>query len=499
MNENQNKSEEISADKLDSSDNEKTFTATNSSAKKAKAIIIAAVITVIISAVVICVFFSLKKKDDEPSNDFDLNDMGFVSDADSLGIDSISDGVIGTGVLYENAEIYAQPSSESDVVGTLDAGATLLVYASEGDYYKVSDAENKISGYVIKTKLNTGGIDIGNPEAETQIVDDETGKVVSTTKKETVQKDKSGINPEDFPVNSSPYFIYVEKGSHTITIFAKDENGKYTKPVRTYSTATGRTASLTPVGNFSIKAKENWHSWGKSYSPYCSKYYGGLFFHGPLYREKNFGTLFENSVSAIGTNASSGCMRTSANAAYFIWAFCPVGTNVKIVNGSPLGRRAGRPSIKSQYIDPATNSVPTVSIKFGFENKKISVGEKFKATVDFTPESASNKLCSWESSNNNIASVSGNQNTCTVKGISAGKAVITATSADGSHKASFTVYVIDNTPSEVPTSNTNNNTSATSSTTPEQPSTASSENTSSAPPSTTSAQNTEPKVTNTEE
>lgn len=419
--------------------------------KKVKIIIISSVITVIIASVIIGFLFNLMGTDDDPYNDFDVHDLGlFVTDTDSLSIDSLSDDVIGTGVLYEDAEIYVQASSDSEVVTTLETGTTLLVYAAEGDYYKISNADNTVVGYVLKIKVNTGGIDLGNPDAETQVINEQTGKVISTNTNTT------DVNPEDFPVNSSPYFIYVEKGSHTITIFAKDDNGKYTRAVCTYLTATGRTASLTPVGNFTIKGKEKWHNWGASYSPYCSKYYGGLFFHGPLYRQSNFGTLVESSVTAIGTNASSGCMRTSVNAAYFIYAFCPVGTNVKIVNGSPLGRGAGKPSISSQYIDPATNTVPVAGISFNssYNNKTISIGGSFTATVDFTPSSATNKLCTWTSSNTKVATISSNQNSCTVRGVSAGSATITAVSADGSYKASFTVIVKNNNSSDDSTTST---------------------------------------------
>ena len=399
-------------------------------------------LTIAVAGVLIYVFFH-NVPDEEFDENFDLKETVFVTDSDSPRIDQISENVLGTGMLFEDCDVLTRPEEGSEVEGRLSGGTDVLIYSAEGDYYKVSDPNNSIIGYVLKEKVNTGNIDLGNPDAASEIVDDTTGKVVGKESTKPIVA-TSTVNPEDFPVNSSPYFIYVEKGSHTITIFGKDQNGKYTVPRKTFLTATGRTASLTPVGNFTIKGKEKWHSWGNCYSPYCCKYYGSLFFHGPLYKQKNFGTLMTGSVSQIGTNASSGCMRTSVQAAYFIYQFCWVGTNVKIVNGSPLNRSAGRPTIASQYVDPATNLVPAAGIAFGFDSKTMYVGDSLIVSVDFEPAMASEKDCSWSSTNSGIVSVSGNGENCTLKAIQAGSAVITACSIDGGYTASFTVKVLSN-------------------------------------------------------
>lgn len=403
-------------------------------------LVIIAVTAVLTAATVVCIFFIRGNKKEEYDGNYDIKETVFVTETDSPGIDQISDDVIGTGMLYEDCDILSRPNEGADVAGRLAGGTDVLVYAADGDYYRISNPDKSIIGYVLKEKVNTGEIDLGNPEAPAEVVDETTGKVVRNESSEPVVA-SSTVNPEDFPVNSSPYFIYVEKGSHTITIFGKDANGKYTVPKRTYLTATGRTASLTPVGNFSIIAKEKWHSWGNCYSPYCCKYYGNLFFHGPLYGQKNFGTLSINSVYQIGTNASSGCMRTTAQAAYFIYQFCWVGTNVKIVNGSPLGRSASLPSYWTQYVDPATNLVPAAGISFDFSTKTMTVGDSLTVSVSFTPSSASEKDCTWSSSNPGVVSVGGNGDSCTLRAIKEGSAVITASSVDGGYTASFTVTV----------------------------------------------------------
>ena len=530
-----------------------------------------------------------------PEKTEEQQDSEFVSDGDSFSIDDLTDNVIGVGVLFEDAKVFDKADGKE--VGKLSGGTTLMIFAADNDYYRVTDMEKTLTGYVKKAEVNTGGIDIGNPNAE-EIVDDETGEVIevidhsepddptkpstsssvsqktTTTKKATTTKKEAeskkatttkkeaeskkttttkkeaeskkttttkkeaeskkttttkkeaeskkttttkkeaeskkttttkkeaeskkttttkstqsakdssqttaktttkatttttkptkkstGLQPEDFPVNSSPYFVYVEKGSHTITIYAKDSHGKYTTAMRTYLTATGRTASLTPVGLFSVGGKEKWHRWGNNaYSPYCSKYYNGLFFHGPIYKKMNFGTLKEGSVSAIGTNASSGCMRTSSQAAYFIYAFCPSGTYVKIVNGSPLGKGASRPTIKSQYVDPATNKVPVAGVSVKTESKTIKIGEKFTVKAIISPDNASEKACYWISSNPKVATVKGSGLSSTVTAVGSGKAVITVTTVDGSYKATVNVTVAEPTTTTTTTKATETTTTTT--------------------------------------
>ena len=381
-------------------------------------------------------------QDEAFDGNYDLKETVFVTDSDRPGIDLISENVLGTGMLFEDCDILTRPEEGSTVEGRLAGGTDVLIYSAEGDYYKVSDAERNVEGYVLKEKVNTGNIDLGNPDEEADIVDDATGRVIGREKPSSKVVTSTTVNPEDFPVNASAYFIYVEKGSHTITIFGKDANGKYTVPRKTFLTATGRTASLTPVGDFTILGKEKWHSWGNSYSPYCCKYYGNLFFHGPIYGQKNFGTLSINSVFQIGTNASSGCMRTTVQAAYFIYQFCWVGTNVKIVNGSPLGRSANLPSYWTQYVDPATNLVPAAGISFGFDGQTMNVGDSIRVTAEFTPSTASNKDCTWSCTNPGVVSVSGDGEYCTLSALKEGSAVITVCSIDGGYTASFTVTVL---------------------------------------------------------
>ena len=69
----------------------------------------------------------------------------------------------------------------------------------------------------------------------------------------------------------------------------------------------------------------------------------------------------------------------------------------------------------------------------------LKVGEEGQLTATIKPANASNKNVSWSSSNTKIATVKNGK----VQGISPGKAVITAVTEDGKHKASSSVTVSD--------------------------------------------------------
>ena len=168
------------------------------------------------------------------------------------------------------------------------------------------------------------------------------------------------FSPGDFEYSDSPFYIYVEKGSYSLTVFAKDADGRHTTPLRTFPTAIGRARLLTPTGVFYKGGAEDWHSWGSTYSPYASEFYPGLYVHGPIYRGTAFSEVIISSVDQIGSAASSGCLRTTAEAAYFVYAHCPAGTPIHIVEGSPIGYYATAAVAAEQLADPSQKTLAEI-------------------------------------------------------------------------------------------------------------------------------------------
>lgn len=132
-----------------------------------------------------------------------------------------------------------------------------------------------------------------------------------------------------------------------------DDNGEYTKVVAAFRTAIG-TGSKTPTGVFSIGGKQRWHVYSTGAAiPYASSYYGGLYIHGPIYDGTDNHKMYNNTYNEIGTQATSGCLRTTTYAAYWIYNNCPRGTTVEIVNGAPKGTSSDAPpAIVTSGVDP---------------------------------------------------------------------------------------------------------------------------------------------------
>lgn len=144
-----------------------------------------------------------------------------------------------------------------------------------------------------------------------------------------------------------PYYLYLEKGSFTLTIYGIGDSGRYTRVVARYRVSHG--GNRTPAGTYVISSKERWHAFAggqNGYAQYACMYapashprdWTGLFIHGPMYREQDPNTLwpkYYDGDKAIGGANTQGCLRMVVKAARFIYKHCPKGTTLKIVNGSP--------------------------------------------------------------------------------------------------------------------------------------------------------------------
>ena len=161
------------------------------------------------------------------------------------------------------------------------------------------------------------------------------------------------ISPEliDEPL---PFYIYFEKGNHSLTVYSKGESGEYDRVIWSQKAASGRTPGRTPTGIFKIIKKERWHRYlSGNYSQYTCSYNTHLYIHSPVYRETRIDTLITGTYKEIGRNASAGCLRTNTGAAYWIYINCPIGTTVEIVTGTP---RKNKPNnlkpLNGSRIDP---------------------------------------------------------------------------------------------------------------------------------------------------
>jgi uncharacterized protein YjdB len=155
-------------------------------------------------------------------------------------------------------------------------------------------------------------------------------------------------------------------------------------------------------------------------------------------------TLYTNGLSEI--TLSYNISPTSATFKDVIWT----STNPKVATVDPLGNvravSAGKTAIKCTSEDnPMVSGVCTITVKViatGIELDKTSFkvyetkSKTLKATI--TPEDATNKNVIWSSSDNSIATVDKNGK---VTGKTPGTVYISATTANGKHKAECKVTV----------------------------------------------------------
>ena len=319
--------------------------------------------------------------------------------------------------------------------------------------------ETAVTGYKWSTS-NSKIVTVSNGEV-TPVGEGTATVTVTTTnnKKKASVKIKvydDGTSP--IPVSSDyklPYVVFVAKKTHTLAIVGRDANGDFTRLVRAFPTGLGKDGK-TKVGTYTIKSKERWHKWGStSYSPYASKHSGGLFVHGPIFTAKKADTLKPATYNAVGTNCSSGCLRTVSGAAAWVYYNCPKGTLIIIRDSSRYS--AKRPKAlssraKSDPTDPGVNyEVPVTKFTVTPGTLELNVAETATLAVsNIEPgNTTSDKTFTYRSSDEAVATVSA---TGVVTAVGAGEAKISVISKDVAGLTRIVpVTVVDpNAPAETP-------------------------------------------------
>ena len=141
------------------------------------------------------------------------------------------------------------------------------------------------------------------------------------------------------------YYIKVNYGAQVVTVYTKDSNGKYTKPVKAMVCSTGR---YTPTsGTYRTLGKGNW--WplmGDVYGQYSTWICGDILFHSvPYLKSGDKSSLEYWAYDQLGQRVSMGCVRLTVADAKWIYNNCPVGTQVEFYSSSnpgPLGKPSTR-------------------------------------------------------------------------------------------------------------------------------------------------------------
>lgn len=233
------------------------------------------------------------------------------------------------------------------------------------------------------------------------VVGDSTGGVV--VEEEAV----SIVTPEGYNL---PYVLYACKNSHTIAVLTRDETGAWKRVLRLFSTGMGRN-NVTATGTYTIARKERWHRWSSGYSPYANKLSGGNYIHGPIYTSKNHYTIRPDYYNLIGTDCSSGCLRTTCACAGWVYYNCPVGTLVVIAQNSAFSAPRPAKLARTAISDPTDPGGAFEVLLTGFSTMPkyayLSTGETCPITpVGLSPRESGTRGFTYASEDASVAAVS---------------------------------------------------------------------------------------------
>lgn len=212
------------------------------------------------------------------------------------------------------------------------------------------------------------------------------------------------MESKNIEASSYPYLVKVNRRMSTVTIYAKDAKGNYTKPIKAMLCSPGYD---TPLGTFRTPAKYRWHVlMGNVWGQYCTRIHGGILFHSVWYYERNPATLSNRQYNNLGQIVSHGCVRLNVEDSKWIYDNCPIGTTVVIYDSSnpgPLGKpkgikvseatkmgwdptdrwSPGNPYMKKKPVvkDPVINGAKDITVNYG-KSVNLKKGVTAKSSSD---------------------------------------------------------------------------------------------------------------------
>lgn len=176
----------------------------------------------------------------------------------------------------------------------------------------------------------------------------------TTADKNTATKPNNTATTNKAPQTKYPYYIKVNRQANCVTIYAKDENGAHTVPVKAMVCSVGKTAGSTPAGVFKISARYTWRAlYGNQYGQYAVRFNGPILFHSVPYAKQSKDSLKTDYYNRLGAADSMGCVRLTCADAKWIYDNCTNGTVVEVYdspNPGPLGKpSAPRINVNSPY------------------------------------------------------------------------------------------------------------------------------------------------------
>ena len=227
-------------------------------------------------------------------------------------------------------------SSVSAVIVVMAIMITVIV---NNHFDKVETTSSQVSNLEV-TK--------GNVDETIEDVEEIEEAVVLQNAEETSEEqlEKEQVKPEETKTGTAMYYIKVNYGANTVTVYGKDEAGNYTVPVKAMICSCG--ISTPKSGVYKTSAGYRWGTLiGGVYGQYSTRIVGNILFHSVPYTAQSSDSLEYWEFDKLGTKASAGCVRLMVADAQWIYNNCRGGTMVEFYSSAdpgPLGK-PGAPKI----------------------------------------------------------------------------------------------------------------------------------------------------------
>ena len=206
--------------------------------------------------------------------------------------------------------------------------------SSEGNVLYYNEDKKQEENNVLIVGINE------NEEGEESETNQKNEEEQTKTTNNSDNKTNTTTNNNTKKVSDLPYYIKVNYKANVVTIYKKDDSGKYTNAVKSMVCSCG---DATPTsGVYSISDKYTWRLLqGNVYGQYACRITGHILFHSVPYTKKDKSSLEWWEYDKLGTKASLGCVRLTVKDVKWIYDNCAAGTGVEFYgdsNPGPLGK-----------------------------------------------------------------------------------------------------------------------------------------------------------------